>query len=255
MSQSQRKSDLADEHTRRAVAARLGSAPQHSYLGDLVLGAVDGTVTTFAVVAGSAGAGLSGRIVVILGLANILADGFSMAVSNFLKSKADRDIVERARAIEEAHIDIIPEGEREEVRQIFASKGFDGATLDEVVDVITRDRHQWVNIMLTEELGLRLDAPSPTRSGMATFIAFVVAGMVPLLPFVIGPAAVAQDHFPASALAAALTFLLVGLLKGRALQQPALRSGIETLLVGGGAAALAYVAGALLKGVFGLDGA
>ena len=156
---------LKREHTDEAIARRLAAAKSHSYLGDFVLGAVDGAVTTFAIVAGAAGAGLSNGIVLVLGLANVLADGFSMAAGNFLRARSDQQLLEQFRLMEEAHIDRIPEGEREEIRQIFRGKGFDGEMLERVVQVITEDRQQWVNTMLTEEWGLRLEPPSPWRAG------------------------------------------------------------------------------------------
>lgn len=142
---------LAAQHTPQAIENRIASAKQHSYFGDFVLGAVDGTVTTFAIVAGAAGAGLSSGVAIVLGLANVAADGFSMAVSNYLKVRSDRQIVERIRKVEEMHIDEIPDGEREEIRQIFAGKGFDGEMLEGVVMVITDDRLRWVDTMLTED--------------------------------------------------------------------------------------------------------
>src|SRR5690606_26284375 len=143
---------------------------------------VDGTVTTFAIVAGVAGAGLSVGAAIVLGLANVLADGFSMAVGQYLKTRADHQGVERLRAVEERHIDKIPQGEREEIRQIFAAKGFDGTLLDDIVEVITADRTRWVDTMLAEEWGLQLQLESPHRAALITFVSFVLAGLVPLAP-------------------------------------------------------------------------
>lgn len=239
---------LAAMHTPEAIEKRIAAAGQHSYLGDFVLGAVDGTVTTFAIVAGAAGAGLASGVAVVLGLANVAADGFSMAVSNYLKSRSDRHIVQRFRRMEEMHIDRVPDAEREEIRQIFAGKGFDGAVLEEIVRVITRDRQQWVDTMLTEEWGLQLDSPSPVRAALATFVAFVLAGLVPLLPlFLAAWLATSQRMFAASAVLTAITFFSIGLIRGRLSDRRALLSGLETLLIGGTAATLAYLVGALLK--------
>jgi vacuolar iron transporter family protein len=155
------QSGLRGEHTKDAIARRLNSVRQHSYLGDFMLGAVDGAVTTFAIVAGAAGAGVSNGIVLILGLSNVLADGFSMAAGNFLRARADQQLLEHFRRMEETHIDPIPEGEREKIRQIFQGKGFEGQVLESIVQVITEDRQRWVDTMLTEEWGLRLQPPRP----------------------------------------------------------------------------------------------
>ena len=118
---------LSADHTPEAISCRIAAATDHSYLGDGVLGAIDGTVTTFAIVAAAAGAGFSGAVALVFGLANVFADGFSMAVSNYLAAKADRQVVERARATEAHHIDTIPEGEREEIRHVNSRRYLVGA--------------------------------------------------------------------------------------------------------------------------------
>lgn len=242
--------DLHAQHEAPVIEARLAAARQNSYLGDTVLGAIDGCVTTFAVVAGTAGAKLSAEIAVILGLANLLADGFSMAASNYQRAKSEHELLARARAIEEMHVREVPAGEREEVRQIYAAKGFQGDVLEEIVNGITQNHELWVNTMLTEELGLRLDLPKPGFAALATFLGFCAAGIVPLLPYLL-PALPQAQVFELSVGATAVTFFAIGLLKGRVLDYPLLRSGLETLLLGGAAAALAYVAGILLRGLTG----
>lgn len=240
---------LAHSHTPQAIAQRIAAATQHSYLRDFVLGAIDGTVTTFAVVASVAGAELSAAVAIILGLANVMADGLSMAVGNYLSVRADRELVDHARRTEERHIHLVPEGEREEIRQIFAAKGFDGLLLDQVVEVITQDRRRWVDTMLTEELGLRLDAPRPWRAGASTFVAFVLAGQVPLVPLYLASAWKwsPQQTFQYSAIATAATFVLIGLAKGWVVRRSLWASGLETLLIGGAAAAVAYGVGVWLR--------
>jgi VIT1/CCC1 family predicted Fe2+/Mn2+ transporter len=238
-------------HTPEAVRSRLQEPPQHSYLRDLVYGAVDGTVTTFAVVSGVAGAQLAPRIVVVMGLANVVADGFSMAIGNFLATRAERQLTQRARRMEEQHVDRVPTGEREEVRQIYAGKGFAGDDLERAVTVITSDRRRWVETMLREELGLSTEGPSPARAAVATFAAFIVAGFVPLLPFIAefvhGPGRFEPFRF--SVAMTALAFFAIGMLKSRFVEQPWYRGGLEVLGVGGGAAMLSYGVGLLMKNV------
>ena len=241
------RDSLQSEHTNEEIARRLAAAKGHSYLGDFVLGAVDGAVTTFAIVAGAAGAGLSNGIVLVLGLANVLADGFSMAAGNFLRARSDQQLLERFRKMEEAHIDRIPEGEREEIRQIFRAKGFDGETLERVVQVITEDRQQWVNTMLTEEWGLRLEPPSPWRAGLATMAAFVLAGMVPLAPLLLYFNQRANESFTATAVLTGVTFFAIGAVRGRVANERPLNAGLETFLIGGSAAVVAFLVGRLLE--------
>lgn len=240
---------LEHEHSPDAIARRLqGSNIEHGMLGDFVLGAVDGAVTTFAIVSGVAGAGLNTGVALVLGLANVLADGFSMAVGNYLKARADHEVLARFRRIEESHIDQEPEGEREEIRQIFAAKGFEGKMLEDVVDVITRERKRWVDTMLTEEWGLQLSPPTPWISGTITFVAFLLAGLVPLAPLMLVTIVAPDQTFLASAAATAITFIAIGAVRGRVTQRSMLANAMETLFIGGLAATLAYLVGALLRG-------
>ena len=251
MADVRRPTSLTEEHTARAVSARLGRNRSPSYLHDFIYGAIDGAVTTFAVVAGVQGANLDETVVIILGAANLIADGFSMAVSNYLGSRAERQRRERARGEEELHIREVPEGEREEIRQIFAAKGFEGDDLERIVDVITSDRDLWIDTMMSEELGFSSTDPNEIRAALTTLAAFVTVGFLPLLIYVydlVGTTAVA-DPFVWSAMMTGIAFFVVGTVKSRFVEQAWWRSGLETLAVGGLAACLAYAAGALLQGV------
>jgi len=104
---------LEHEHTTEAIADRI-AASNHNYIRDFIYGGIDGAVTTFAVVSGVSGAELSPTIVLILGFANLAADGFSMAASNYLGTRAEMDDYKRIEKIEYRHIEVAPEGEREE---------------------------------------------------------------------------------------------------------------------------------------------
>jgi len=242
---------LARDHTPRAVSVRLGRRPSPSYLHDFIYGAVDGAVTTFAVVAGVAGADLDETVVIILGGANLLADGFSMAVSNFLGSRAERQRREHVRREEQRHIDLVPEGEREEIRQIFAAKGFEGSELERVVEVITSDPELWAETMMSEELGFGSNEPNEYRAAFATLLAFLTIGFLPLMAYaydIAAPGAV-EHAFAWSAVLTGIAFLVVGGMKSRFVDQAWWRSALETFTVGGLAAVLAYAAGAFLQSV------
>jgi VIT1/CCC1 family predicted Fe2+/Mn2+ transporter len=252
MNFNRHRKELEAEHAPEVIVQRLIAKKKHSYLGDAVLGAIDGCVTTFAVVSGVVGADLPHGVAIVLGLANLLADGFSMAVSNYQRAKSDKEQTEQARRMEERHIDEIPEGEREEIRQIFSRKGFEGPILDEIVRVITQDRKRWVDTMLTEELGLRLEGPAPLKAGIVTFAGFFLVGMIPLLPFLLAMHLSTEGVFFISTCATGLAFFLIGVLKGWMLGRPLFISGLETFLVGGCAAMLAYLTGVWLRDFVGI---
>lgn len=227
---------LEHEHSAAAIRVRLAEGPVASYLRDWVYGGIDGAITTFAIVAGAQGAGFSLRVALVLGIANVVADGFSMAAANYTGTKAENDNYTRLRHVEERHIRVDPAGETEEVRQIFAGKGFRGADLERVVHVITADRERWIDTMMTEEYGLPSFPRSPTRAAASTFAAFMLAGLVPLLPLLAGLAA----PFAWALALTALVFVLIGSIKARWSPAPWWQSGFETLAIGLGAAGLAY---------------
>jgi len=228
-------------HTPDEIAQRLSTGSAGNYLKDMIYGGIDGAVTTFAIVAGVEGAGLSHNVIVALGIANILADGFSMAASNYSGTKAELDDRQRIIQIEKRHIRKHKDGELEELRQILALRGLSGDVLRQATDAISSDKEQWISWMLTDEYGLAKDAPNPKGAALATFGAFLLAGSIPLVPFVLG----LPSAFQISVIATLLTFFLIGTGKSHWSLSKWWWSGGETLLIGAAAALIAYGVGGL----------
>lgn len=193
------------------------------------------------------GAHLSVRVILILGGANLIADGFAMAAGNYLATRSEHEEFSRTEAIERRHIEVAPEGEREEVREILRGFGIAGGLLEQVVAAVTSDRDRWVRLMIREEYGLPAGVRSPWRAALSTFSAFLVCGLVPLVPFVAG----LSNAFWVASAATSLTFLSIGALKSRWSIQPWWQSGLGTLAIGGAAATVAFAVGAWLRNVSG----
>ena len=245
------QSKLHESHTPEAIQQRLQSGPTSVYLREFVYGAVDGTVTTFAVVSGVAGAGLSSGVVIVLGLANLLADGFSMAVSAFHGIRAEEEIRERVRQEEQQHIAEYPDGEREEIRQIFAAKGFEGELLEEIVTVITSDENRWIQTMVQDEHGLALEGPNGWKAAFATFIAFQLVGCVPLIVFLLDyftPGRITAPFLISGAMTC-VAFFGIGAFKSRFVERTWYGAGFETLAAGVAASGLAWLVGWMLRGI------
>ena len=234
---------MEHEHSPDAIRRRLESGPQHNYLRDWIYGGIDGAVTTLAVVTGVAGAQLSSWIILVLGFANLFADGFSMAAGNYLATKSEHDDWRRLQDIEHRHIELAPEGEREEVRQIFARKGFAGDDLTRIVELITADRERWVQTMLMDEYGLPQAVRSPFIAALCTFAAFLICGLVPLASYLFR-----MDHaLRLSVILTGIVFFAIGSIKSRWSTSSWWQSGFATFLVGSIAASLAYLVGLFLK--------
>ena len=240
-------------HTKEAIQQSI----QHSeeahgvgqYIGPAVYGASDGIVTTFAVVSGVVGASLSPGIILILGFANLLADGFSMATGSYISKKSERDYVKEEYERELWETKQFPEEEKLEIREIYKKKGFTGKDLDRAVEIITSDTHRWVETMVTEELGLKMEDIDPLKSSLVTFGAFVAAGFMPLFTYVLSYAypSLLHNAFTISILITGSTLFFVGSLRTLIIGKKWYWNGFEMLLIGGSASAVAYAVGYFLQ--------
>lgn len=242
-------SDLKKSHTPYEISKRLDKGPGDNYLKDFIYGSIDGIITTFAIVSGVYGAQLSSGVIIILGLANLIADGFSMGISNYLGTKSENELIDNAKSEELEHIKHYPEGEKEEIRQIFAKKGFSGVELEKAVDTITSDVNRWVDTMVQDELGFSLSKKSAVKSGLTTFIAFILIGFVPLAAFILNwliPGLI-EKPFIVSSVLTFIAFFMVGAFKTKFVGKKWYINGLETLIIGGVAATIAFYIGHFLE--------
>lgn len=221
------------------------------YLPEFVYGGIDGSITTFAVVAGAAGANLDSKIVIILGFANLIADGFSMSVGSYLSHKSEKHNWEKLHKLEWKEVNENPEEGIEEIKLIYRKKGFTGSLLENIVRQITSDKKIWVDTMMKEELEMLPNVKSPVSIGVTTFFSFFAIGLIPLLFYVwdmIRPLPFSTFH--GSAFLTLVAFCAIGFLKGYVTETSKVRSVVETLFLGTIAAALAYFVGNILEIVF-----
>jgi VIT1/CCC1 family predicted Fe2+/Mn2+ transporter len=234
------------------------SAEQHKgegkYIKSIIYGGLDGIITTFAVVAGVTGAALSAGIVLVLGMANLIADGLSMGIGDYLSTKAEKEYQEDERRREEWEIKNYPEGEKKEMIEIYKEKGVSPEDAETIVSILSKNEEAFVSIMVVEELGILESDDSSVNNAIATFASFAVFGAIPLSAYILSlfvPILAANSSltFLVACIMTGLTLFALGALKVKVTGKKWLVSGMEMLIVGGLAAIAAFGIGALLAGL------
>lgn len=231
-----------------------GMGRGQDYLKQIVYGGNDGIVTTFAIVAGFAGASAEGAAqigalaVIVFGLANLLADAVSMGLGEFLSTRSERDVYLAQRRRQLRELRETPENERAELIQMLTERGLTRDDAGTAAGSLMKSPELVADFMMAYEIGLPdLRGARPATEGLWTFAAFTALGLVPLLPyFVLDPLAPMTFRLSVLATGAALTAL--GLLRWVLTRENPLRCIGETTLVGGICAAVAYAVGALVAG-------
>ncbi|MEM1316226.1 MAG: VIT1/CCC1 transporter family protein [Pseudomonadota bacterium] len=230
---------LRDEH---------GIGRLETFLKEIVYGGNDGIVTTFAIVAGFAGAGaegaaaVGGAAVLLFGLANLFADATAMGLGAFLSSRSERDLYRATRLRERREIRDNPEFERRETLEILDGKGVTGADAEAFADILQRHPEFMADFMMQHEIGMSDPGEdSPAMNGLATFIAFILFGAAPLLPYFLLPAEQLAFRLSVGFTFAALVAL--GLLRWKVTTETLLRCVGETVLVGSACAMVAFAVG------------
>jgi VIT1/CCC1 family predicted Fe2+/Mn2+ transporter len=224
--------DHLDPHTRS------------SRLSEIILGGQDGLVNVLGVILGVAAATSDQRIIIAAGLAATFAESVSMGAVAYTSTLAQHDLYHSEEAREYRHIKLVPELEVDEVRRLYASKGFEGETLDKIVAVITSNPDVWVQVMMSEEHQL---APpgglqGATKSALVVGVAAIVGSLIPLAPFVFLPVGISMVL---SVLVAAATLFAVGAYKARVTVGHPARSGMEMAVIGTLSALVGYGVGLL----------
>lgn len=241
--------EVARAHEDGTEAELMHGTGHGEFVGDFVFGGIDGVITTFAIVAGVAGAHLSAGVVLIAGIASLLADGFAMGVGNFLSIRSEQEHYDQERLREEWEVDNIPLHEKKEIEDIYRAQGFSGSTLDGIVENITADKDRWIDTMMTEELHLSRENRSAFSAGFVTFISFLLIGSVPLFSYVLALffPGLLDMTFGISIIFTGCALFTIGALKSLVTGQPMFRSGMEILVVGSVVALVAYAVGFFLK--------
>lgn len=234
---------LHEEHNR---------SPLSIYLKEIVYGGNDGIITTFAVVAGFAGAQLNNAgnlpylVVLLFGFANLSADGISMALGNFLSTRSEQDVYRNEKRRELREIRSNPDGEKEESVTILKNKGFTQSQARTLVDIYATNEPYWLDFMMDKELTLpNPEGDNPFLMSFVTFFSFICFGLIPLLPYLF--LAHTENIFPYSIFSTLSALIILGILRWRVSHHSWMRSIGETLLLGGAAATVAYLVGVLFR--------
>ncbi|MEO8581248.1 MAG: VIT1/CCC1 transporter family protein [Patescibacteria group bacterium] len=216
-----------------------------------VFGANDGIVTTFAVVAGVAGAGLSPSIILIMGIANLIADGISMGMGDYLGERSERRHKQHQFEIEKWEIRNIPNEEKTELIEYFVKKGVDIGEAEKLASTITKYPKLWTELGFIDEMGVVPNFDGKIwKTGAMTFLAFMLAGSLPLMPYFVefaGFPLALSYQFPLSILSTAGTLFFVGSLRTFITKGTWWKNGLEMLVIGATAASAAYIVGALIE--------
>ena len=212
---------------------------------DVVIGMSDGLTVPFALAAGISGAGVGTAIVVTAGLAEIAAGSIAMGLGGYMAARTDAEHYVAERARETTEIITVPEKEKAEVAEIFRRYGLDESQSQTMVQALAADHQRWVNFMMRFELGL--EAPDPRRAGISALtiaLAYIIGGLIPLTPYLLFKEI--RMALWGSVMVTMLALFVFGFMKGRFTALRPLRSGLQTVLVGGLAAGVAFLLARLL---------
>ncbi len=212
---------------------------------DIVIGMSDGLTVPFALAAGVSGAGASVKIVVLAGLAEIAAGSIAMGLGGYLAARTDFEHYATEQARENWEIDHLPDKEKEEVADVFRNYGIEEGHIKPIVESMSKKREQWIDFMMRFELGLEPPDPKRARvSALTIGLSYIVGGFIPLSPYILIPSL--SMALIVSVIVTLIALLVFGYIKGRFTGTKPVRSGFQTMLVGGLAAGVAFLLARLI---------
>jgi predicted membrane protein (TIGR00267 family) len=228
------------------------AAPRHreahrgtNWLRDVILGGQDGLVNILGIILGVIAGGGSDTVLLAAGFAAAITESISMGAVGYTSSISERDYYRAEQAREATEIATVPEAERQEIRDIYASKGFTGNLLDGVVETITANREIWLGTMMDEELHLQpVQSRDIMRTAVVITIATLIGHLIPLLPFVLLPR---TEALVLAIVLSALALFGVGVYSALTLVGDWRKSGLKFVSIGLGAAAVGFLVGRLFN--------
>lgn len=220
---------------------------ESSSIRDFVFGFGDGINTSLGIVAGVGGADVSSSIIILAAIVAMFTGAKAMAVQNYLAVKSQRQILHSEIEREKWEMENVPGAERQEIEDVYKAKGFTGTELENIVNKITSDKKVWLDTMLTEELKLNLEiVGSPLKSAVRMFGAFLVGGILPILPYFFSSGYVPLLIAIGASLSASF---VIGAIKSKIANLSILRGGLEMAGLGTGIALIGYGIGSELANI------
>ena len=220
---------------------------ESSSIRDFVFGFGDGINTSLGIVAGVGGADVSSSIIILAAIVAMFTGAKAMAVQNYLAVKSPRQILHSEIEREKWEMENVPGAERQEIEDVYKAKGFTGTELENIVNKITSDKKVWLDTMLTEELKLNLEiVGSPLKSAFRMFGAFLVGGILPIIPYFFSSGYVPLLIAIGASLSASF---VIGAIKSKIANLSILRGGLEMAGLGTGIALIGYGIGSELANI------
>ncbi len=216
---------------------------QGNLLREFIFGLNDGLVTTLSLLAGLTGALVSNNIIILGGLAEIIAGSISMGLGAYISTKSEEDYYRYEIEKEKKSIEDLPSIEIKEIKEIYRKKGFNKKEIDVIVNRIIKHKATWLDILIHEKIGVGEDFEDPKKMGLVNGFSFVFGGFFPILPFFFF-----QIKYPLliGTLFAFFVLFIIGIIKSRSTGRNWLASSSELVVVCLIAALLSYYAGKLI---------